>query len=90
MLADGTKATANGQFVIGEGWCAVPVVVNKKAKLGFIVWMSQDGEEATAKAAAVSLGLTGVTPIGKWSYQANASTHWVVEELRPGLVLVLR
>ena len=49
-----------------------------------------DGEEATAKAAAVSLGLTGVKPIGKWSYQANASTHWVVEELRPGLVLVLR
>ena len=49
-----------------------------------------DGEEATAKAAAVSLGLTGVKPIGKWSYQANASTHWVVEELRPGLVLVVR
>lgn len=49
-----------------------------------------DGEEVTAKAAAESLGLTGVKPIGKWSYQANASTHWVVEELRPGLVLVVR
>ena len=49
-----------------------------------------DGEEAAAKVAAESLGLTGVKPIGKWSYQANASTHWVVEELRPGLVLVVR
>ena len=49
-----------------------------------------DGEAAAAKVAAESLGLTGVKPIGKWSYQANASTHWVVEELRPGLVLVLR
>ena len=49
-----------------------------------------DGEAAAAKVAAESLGLTGVKPIGKWSYQANASTHWVVEELRPGLVLVVR
>lgn len=49
VLADGTKATANGQFVIGEGWCAVPVVVNKKAKLGFIVWLSQDGKEETVE-----------------------------------------
>ncbi len=49
VLADGTKATANGQFVIGDDWCAVPVVVNKKAKLGFIVWLSLDGEEASVE-----------------------------------------
>ena len=49
VLADGTKATANGQFVIGDDWCAVPVVVNKKAKLGFIVWLSQDGASATVE-----------------------------------------
>lgn len=40
-----------------------------------------DGESATALAAAKALGLSGVRPIGKWTYQANASTHWVVEEL---------
>ena len=49
VLADGTKATANGQFVIGDDWCAVPAVVNKNAKLGFIVWLSQDGEEAAVE-----------------------------------------
>ena len=42
-----------------------------------------DGEPATALAAAKALGLSGVRPIGKWTYQANASTHWVVEELPP-------
>ena len=64
MLADGTKATANGQFVIGEDWCAVPVVVNQKAKLGFIVWLSQNGEEASVAGLGddVLVGAAGSLP----------------------------
>lgn len=46
-------------------------------------------EAATAKAAAESLGLTGVKPIGKWTYQAGGYTHWVVEELPKGLTIYI-
>ena len=49
-----------------------------------------DGESATALAAAKALGLSGVRPIGKWTYQANASTHWVVEELPPQTLLLIK
>ena len=46
-------------------------------------------EEATAKAAAESFGLTGVKPIGKWKYQTGGYTHWVVEELPKGLTICI-
>lgn len=46
-------------------------------------------EAATANAAAESLGLTGVKPIGKWTYQAGGYTHWVVEELPKGLTICI-
>ena len=46
-------------------------------------------EEATAKAAAESFGLTGVKPIGKWKYQTGGYTHWVVEELPKGLAIYI-
>ncbi len=36
-LADGTKVSANGQFIIGAEWCCVPMAVTKKAKLAFLL-----------------------------------------------------
>ena len=41
----------------------------------------------TVKAAK---GLEGTRPIGKWSTETGSYWHWVVEELQPGLVLVVR
>ena len=43
MLANGKKANAKAQFIIGEKWCCVPVVVAKKAELAFALWLSRDG-----------------------------------------------
>ena len=42
-LADGTKATASGQLLVGEKWLCVPVAATKKAKLAFILWLPRDG-----------------------------------------------
>ena len=44
-LADGTKVSAKGQLIVGEAWCCVPVVVSKKAKLAFAVWLPVDATE---------------------------------------------
>ena len=41
-------------------------------------------------AVKASKGLEGTRPIGKWSTETGSYWHWVVEELRPGLVLVVR
>ncbi|MBQ6341425.1 MAG: InlB B-repeat-containing protein [Kiritimatiellae bacterium] len=49
-LADGTKVSAKGQLVVGEEWCCVPVVVAKKAKLAFAVWLPLN-EKAAGTAA---------------------------------------
>ena len=49
-LADGTKVSAKGQLVVGEEWCCVPVVVSKKAKLAFAVWLPLN-EKAAGTAA---------------------------------------
>ena len=40
-LADGTKVSANGQLIVGEEWCCVPVVATK-AKLAFSLWLPMD------------------------------------------------
>ena len=53
-LADGTKVSASSQLVVGEDWCCVPVVVAKKGKLAFEVWLPR-GTAATS--AAVVDGL---------------------------------
>jgi hypothetical protein len=43
-LADGTRVSVSAQMVVGEEWCCVPVIVNKKsAKLSFGLWFSIDG-----------------------------------------------
>ena len=47
-------------------------------------------EKAKAVAAAKALGLSGVKPIGKWKTGTNGTTHWVVEELPPETLVVLK
>ena len=56
MLANGTKASAKAQFLIGEKWCCVPVVVTKKAELAFALWLSFDG----SKLAVSGLGNSAI------------------------------
>ena len=58
-LADGTKATANAQLLVGEEWLCVPVVVTKKTSLAFTLWLPRGG------GAAVVEGLSGDTVAGK-------------------------
>ena len=48
-----------------------------------------DAEKTTAYAAAKDFGLTGVKPIGKWTYQTGGYTHWVVEELSAATMVLL-
>ena len=58
-LADGTKATANAQLLVGEEWLCVPVVVTKKMNLAFTLWLPRNG------GAAVVEGLSGDVVVGK-------------------------
>ena len=58
-LADGTKATANAQLLVGEEWLCVPVVVTKKMNLAFTVWLPRNG------GAALVDGLSGDVVVGK-------------------------
>ena len=69
-LADGTKVSAKGQLVVGEEWCCVPVVVAKKAKLAFAVWLPVDEKAAGTAAphgaaAPAVVGLGGDVKVGK-------------------------
>ena len=41
----------------------------------------EEGDAAKALKLAAELGVTGVKPMGKWTYQAGGYTHWVMEEL---------
>ena len=46
VLANGTKVSATSQLLVGEdAVCVIPVVVTKKAKLAFNVWLTDDGVE---------------------------------------------
>ena len=67
-LADGTKATANAQLLVGEEWLCVPVVVTKKMNLAFTLWLPRnDG-------AALVEGLSGDVVVGKpGALAANAA-----------------
>ena len=59
-LADGTKVTASSQLVVGEDWCCVPVVVAKKAKIAFSLWLPKEGVDAP-----LAVGLGGDVKVGK-------------------------
>ena len=64
-LADGTKVSANGQLLVGEEWCCVPVLVTKKAKLAFEVWLKRDGTESlVAGLASAVVGKPGTLKAG--------------------------
>ena len=54
-LANGTKVSAKGQLIVGEEWCCVPVVVSKKAKFAFNVWLPK---VATSAALPAVVGLS--------------------------------
>ena len=56
--AGGAKVSANAVFLIGEEWCAIPVVA-PKANLSFVLWLSRDGRKAAVK------GLGGSVLVGK-------------------------
>ena len=58
-LADGTKAMANAQLLVGEEWLCVPVVVTKKMNLAFTLWLPRNG------GAALVDGLSGDVVVGK-------------------------
>ena len=69
-LADGTKVSAKGQLIVGEEWCCVPVVVSKKAKLAFNVWLPVNDKAAGtaaphSAAAPVVVGLGEDVKVGK-------------------------
>ena len=58
VLANGTKVSATSQLLVGESAvCVVPVVVTKKAKLAFNVWLTEGGVEV--------VGLDGDVVAGK-------------------------
>ena len=74
-LADGTKATANGQLLVGDEWLCVPVVVTKKMNIAFTLWLPHSG------GAAVVEGLPGDVVAGKpGSLKAGAKFHIDAEE----------
>ena len=54
-LANGTKVSAKGQLIVGEEWCCVPVVVSKKARFAFNVWLPK---AATSAALPAVVGLS--------------------------------
>ena len=64
-LADGTKVSASSQLVVGEGWCCVPVVEPKKAKIAFNVWLPLNGGDATGRVPPRVVGLDGDVKAGK-------------------------
>ena len=53
-LADGKKVNVNGQLIVGEEWCCVPMVCTKKGReFAFNVWLQ--GEAGISPSSAVSV-----------------------------------
>ena len=69
-LADGTKASANSQLIVGERWCCVPALVTKKMNMAFILWVPRNGQDSG------TLGVIGIeeSAVGKpGSLKSNAA-----------------
>ena len=64
-IANGTKVSANATFLVGEEWCAVPVLA-PKANLVFTLWLSCDGHTAIVDGLGdnVLVGKVGTLPDG--------------------------
>lgn len=60
-LADGTKVSASGQLIVGDEWCCVPVVVSKKTRMAFVVWLRRVGDAAPYRV----VGLGDSVVVGK-------------------------
>ena len=59
-LASGAKVSANGQLVMGEEWCCVPVAWSKKGeKVAFTLWLPMKGGDA------LTVGLGENAKVGK-------------------------
>ena len=78
----------------GDGWVLVAgrkhaAKWKEDSNLTLLSQMS-DTDKTKAKTVIDDLGLTGVNLIGKWTYQTNGATHWVVEELPKGMAIFVR
>ena len=49
----------------------------------------EEGDTEKAMSLAVELGVTGVKPIGKWTYQTGGAIHWVMKELPKATVILV-
>ncbi len=47
-MVNGAKVSANSQLLVGEAFCCIPVVITKKAKLAFNLWLMSDGSVEVA------------------------------------------
>ena len=62
--ADGSRVNANGQLVVGADWCCVPVVLQKNAKMSFVLWLAKDGSETGIDGLPAEAALSEATPLG--------------------------
>ena len=58
-LANGLKASASVQALVGEAWLCVPVVITKKVQMAFALWLPRGGGEISVE------GLDGKVVAGK-------------------------
>ena len=47
--AGGAQVSASAQLIAGDAWCAVPVVVSRKARLAFTLWLPRAGGAVTVE-----------------------------------------
>ena len=66
-LADGVKVSANGQLIVGEEWCCVPVVCAKRGvNLAFALWLPLRGSGTRAASSFPTVvGLGENVNVGK-------------------------
>ena len=77
ILADGTKAMATAQLIVGDEWCCVPVVVTKKANVSFALWLSSDGKTAKVDGLGDAVvGKAGALPVGASFHVASDAALW--------------
>ena len=83
--AGSSKVSANAMFLVGEEWCAVPVVA-PKANLSFVLWLSRDGLKAAVKGLgnSVLVGKAGSLASGAKFHISTTAALWAA---LPGTVL---
>ncbi len=61
---DGVKVSATSQLLVGETDCCIPVVITKKAKVAFNLWLGADGSVEVAGLAGATAGKAGTLKSG--------------------------